>query len=67
MEAAQSDQSEDKELEARLRQAFDEVDVDKTGVISKDELKLVFEKSGFQVTDKALRVSVDGSLPRISI
>ena len=50
-------QNEDEELQAKLKEAFDEVDTDKKGSISKDDLRKVFETSGYQATEKALQVS----------
>ena len=50
-------QIEDEELQAKLREAFDKVDKDKKGSISKDDLRKVFETSGYQATEKALQVS----------
>ena len=49
-------QAEDEELQERLREAFDKVDVDKNGFISRKELKLLFGKSGYKATDKAIKV-----------
>ena len=55
-------QSEDEELQAKLKEAFDEVDTDKKGSISKDDLRKVFETSGYQATEKALQVHVSYNL-----
>ena len=37
-------QIEDEELQAKLKEAFEEVDMDKNGTISKDDLKKVCRK-----------------------
>ena len=49
-------QTEDEELQTKLKEAFDEVDTNKNGYISTDDLRKVFEKSGYEVTEKALQV-----------
>ncbi len=46
----------EEELNRQLREAFDEVDIDKNGVISQEEIKIAFKKMGYQVTDKAVEV-----------
>ncbi len=45
------------DLRKRLKEAFDEVDTDKSGTISKDELKVMLSKAGYEATDKVAKVS----------
>ena len=49
-------QIEDEELQAKLKEAFDYVDTEKKGSISKDDIRKVFETFGYQATEKALQV-----------
>ncbi len=47
----------DAELKAKLKEAFDEVDTDKSGSISHSEMKAALLKSGFKPSDKDVQVS----------
>ncbi len=53
---AQTECEYEEELNRQLREAFDEVDIDKNGVISQQEIKIAFKKMGYQVTEKAVEV-----------
>ena len=44
------------ELKKKLKEAFDEVDTDKSGSISHDELKVMLNKAGYEATDKVAKV-----------
>ena len=51
-------EADDIELNAKLQEAFDKIDLDKNGEINGVELKMVFQTAGYTVTEKAIQVSL---------
>ena len=46
------------DLRKKLKEAFNEVDTDKSGSISYDELKVMLNKAGYEATDKVAKVGI---------